>query len=177
MRQQQSRFRQTNPDLNRLLESLRQNSLISKRQMFEFLRDRGLAGYDALDRFEAVLKELPVDLLHPDGAGEFHPFRFYTAFKALEESTIAKVSLSPADVEIVDLAVLLEPIYWPQITYRRTSSGGEAQYLRLWDEYKGRLLPLLGKEDNEKWRSYHQRLLQIAARLDSNQELYLLLRL
>jgi hypothetical protein len=176
MGQQPTRFRQTILDLSPLSEVLRQNWLIDGSQMFTFLCDRGLADYGVRERFEAIIKELFADVPAPDGAGEFHPFRFYTVFRAIQNSAGTMVS-SPADGESIDLAVLLEPIYWPEITYRRAIDVGEDEYLRLLGEYKGHLLPLLQQEDSNRWKSHHQSLLRIAARLDSNRELYLLLRL
>lgn len=142
MGQQPTRFRQTILDLSHSSEVIRQNRLIDKVQMFTFLCDRGLADWSVRERFEAITKELFADMPGPDGAGEFHPFRFYTVFRALENSANT-VGDSSADGEIIDLAVLLEPIYWPDITYRRTTNVGEDEYSRLLDEYKGYLLPLL----------------------------------
>jgi hypothetical protein len=172
---QPSRFRQTILDLSPLSERLRQIGLLSKTQLFTFLCDLGLADYGMSARFETVLEELFGDPLGPDGTDEFHTFRFYTVFRALQEGSDA-LSLS-ADDESVDLAILLEPIYWPEITYRLTRSLGQSEYERLLDEYKGRISALLQQQDSSEWKPRHENLLRVAARLESNRELYLLLRL
>jgi len=157
-----------------LAENLRQLDLVDKSQMFALLCDRGLADYDIRERVEAVLKEWLPDSPDADNTGEFHPFRFYTAFRALQRSDSMATS---DDDESIDLAVLLEPIYWPDITYRRTGNLSEGGYQQLSAEHKKHLLQLLRQEDTNKWKSRHQSLLRVAARIDSNRELYLLLRL
>jgi hypothetical protein len=176
MKQQPSRFRKTILKLTALSEQLRQVDLVDKSQLFTFLCDRGLAQYGMSDRFEALLKELFGDSPSPDGTDEFHPFRFLAVFRALQNSSGATLSPSAED-ESIDLAVLLEPIYWPEVTYRKTGSLGEDEYWRLLDEYKRPVSALLQQEDIDDWKARHEKLLRIAARLDSNQELYLLLRL
>src|ERR1017187_8344075 len=134
MRQRPTRFRQAILELTPLSERLRQVGLVVKRQLFAFLGDLGLVDYGMGDRYEALLKELYGDSPSPDGTDEFHPFRFYTVFRALQKSSA--VTLSPsAEDESTDLAILLEPIYWREITYRNTSSLGADEYLRLLGEY------------------------------------------
>ena len=176
MKQQPSRFRQTILKLTALSEQLRQVDLVDKSQLFTFLCDRGLAQYGMGDRFEARLKELFGDSPSPDGTDEFHPFRFFTMFRALQNRSGSTRSPSAED-ESIDLAVLLEPIYWPEITYRKTGNLAADEYWRLLDDYKRPVSALLQQEDGNDWKPRHEKLLRIAARLDSNQELYLLLRL
>lgn len=89
---------------------------------------------------EAIVDEWVSDSPKLDGVREFHPFRFYTAFRGLQASQL----IAPDDEnESIDLAILLEPIYRPDITYRRTGNLSEGEYQRLRAEYKKHLLPLL----------------------------------
>ena len=176
MRQRPTRFRQAILELTPLSERLRQVGLVDKSQLFAFLCDLGFADYGMGDRYEALLKELFGDSPGPDGPDEFHPFRFYTVLRALQESSGGPLDPDEDD-EIIDLAILLEPIFWPEITYRNTSSLGGDEYWRLLDEYNKHVSALLQQEDINKWKRRHENLLRIAARVDSNRELYLLLRL
>jgi hypothetical protein len=176
MTQRPTRFRQTILELSPLAERLRQVGLVDKSQLFAFLCDLEFADYGMGDRFEALLKELFSDSPGPDGPDEFHPFRFYTVFRALQKSSGGTLNPSEDD-ETIDLAILLEPIYWPEITYRNTSNLGGDEYWRLLDEYDKHVSALLQQEDINRWKRRHENLLRIGARVDSNRELYLLLRL
>lgn len=79
---------------------------------------------------------------------------------------------------ITDLAVLLEPVYWPEITGQRTMSGRTSD-----DEYETRLQNYRQKTDQlvrqlnvAEWMKYHEQLRVCAAFIDGNDDLYLLLR-
>jgi hypothetical protein len=176
MTQRPTRFRQRLLELTPLSERLRQVGLVDKSQLFAVLCDFGFADYGMTDRFEALLKELFGDSPGPDGPDEFHPFRFYTVFRALQKGSAGALNSSEDD-ETIDLAILLEPIYWPEITYRNTSNVGGDEYWPLLDEYKNHVWTLLQQEDANKWKLRHENLLRIGTRVDSNRELYLLLRL
>lgn len=172
---QTTRFRQTIREVSPRLELLRQIGLVPKIKLFEFICDRGLADEFMSNRFEEALQELFGEQASPDGADEFHLFRFYTVFRALHSSGGTVNAL--ADDESIDLATLLEPVYWPKITYRYTRRLGEDEYRRLLDDYERHVSEILQQEDSKEWKSRYENLLGIAARLDSNRELYLLLRL
>jgi hypothetical protein len=80
---------------------------------------------------------------------------------------------------VADLAVLLEPIYWPRIT-SRTSWSGQIEHDRhrqLVSDHQARALELLRTLDVEAWRGEHERLRWTAADIDGNGDLYMLLRL
>ncbi|MCB0827026.1 MAG: hypothetical protein KDC26_12635 [Armatimonadetes bacterium] len=79
---------------------------------------------------------------------------------------------------IVDLAILLEPIYWPWITSRSVgfSFGLETEIESLRTKHKERCLTLLRDIDVEELSSIHEKLRLAAARVDKNDNLYILLR-
>jgi hypothetical protein len=141
-----------------------------------------------------------------DGKPLFHPFRLYTFHKILEACALRMAPEAPLQPDsvlrltekmlvclpsseeiaklarqwdsIVDLAILLEPIYWPDIT-DRVSIGlfgsiekHETQLLK-YRELPQRLLKDL---DQSYWREQHESLRRDADLIDGNSELYLLLR-
>ena len=81
--------------------------------------------------------------------------------------------------DIVDLAILLEPIYWSKLTNKTKLSAfidfEEHEYKV--DQYKIRILSFIKDLDPEIWAKHHESLRITAARLDNNFELYMLLRL
>jgi hypothetical protein len=84
---------------------------------------------------------------------------------------------------IADLALLLEPIYWPSITGRTSGSlmikaredpdSAEASQLR---KYKDMALAVLERIPKATVATAHMELRHEAAKLDDNHELYLILR-
>lgn len=80
---------------------------------------------------------------------------------------------------VADLAILLEPIYWPRITGRYSLPLGmsEGDYKALVDQYRRKALHLVEALDPNHWRKIHESLRVDAALMDENNELYLLLRL
>ncbi len=149
---------------------------------------------------------LPDDVSEPDRP-RFHPFRLYQLVRLLDlcklrissSSTInrnhlpdfikkvAKLLPSLDQISdyaqearrVVDLAILLEPIYWPDITSRMSFSSDitQQEYSRLVSAYKSQVVEQVHRLDLEEWRSIHERLRIQAAQLDPNGDLYLLLRL
>lgn len=79
---------------------------------------------------------------------------------------------------IVDLAIILEPVYWPEITGKYSFSGflSERHYHEKLGEYREEVIKLVKTLDIEKWSKYHEQLRLDAHSIDSNKELYLLLR-
>ena len=149
---------------------------------------------------------LSCDETNYDGYPLFHPFRIYTLFKILEacklniatSSTLQRdtllgfmervVSSLPTVAEIgekacqldriINLAILLEPVYWPSITGHFSTRGGirEREYQALLKEYRQNVLQMVGSLDSVSWREVHQTLIFDAHRMDDNDRLYLLLR-
>ncbi|MFA5824043.1 MAG: hypothetical protein WC853_13375 [Thermodesulfovibrionales bacterium] len=137
----------------------------------------------------------------------FHPFRLLTLRKILEackiniatSSTLQRdsvvklvehvISLMQSDEQIgerarhwdgvANLAILLEPIYWPRITSRFSRPGGmeESEHKALLDKYRQKVLPLVGSIDPALWHRVHESLRVDAAFMDGNDGLYLMLRL
>ena len=141
-----------------------------------------------------------------DGGPMFHPFRLYplqqilhrcglriadsaTVYErdrvmelvkwALESvvPTIEQISKAATRTnEIADLAILLEPLYWPRITGRVSYGISEDAYEIQVAEYREGALRLVETLDREFWREAHKLLRIDAMALDDNSSLYLLLR-
>lgn len=80
--------------------------------------------------------------------------------------------------ETADLAILLEPLYWPVITrLRKGSFFDPAKYEAELSQYSQKALRLVAELDPEHWRGEHEKLRHAASWVDGNTELYLLLRL
>jgi hypothetical protein len=79
---------------------------------------------------------------------------------------------------VVELAVLLEPLYWPYITGKMTWLGGigEGEYQQLLEDYRPKVFRHVSALDSQEWKSLHENLRLDAARMDANAELYMLLR-
>ncbi len=137
----------------------------------------------------------------------FHPFRSYTVYKILKAchlpiipsaslnhesymsliDTSLKIMPDQQDIakgsiywdSIIDLAITLEPVYWPlvvgQTSYHGFLSLDVADKER--DEYRIKLIQLILSLDSGYWEDAHARLRRDAALLDDNDELYLLIRL
>lgn len=80
---------------------------------------------------------------------------------------------------VANLAILLEPIYWPIITSRITypvCTTSEDYEIKL-DNYKELVFSLVKKLDPKEWEKHHETLRFQASEMDDNSELYILLRL
>lgn len=79
---------------------------------------------------------------------------------------------------IVDLAIILEPLYWPRITGWRSNPAvlTEDEYQDRKDTYETRIREIVSKLDIAKWEELHKKLRIHAALQDDNGALYLLLR-
>jgi hypothetical protein len=155
---------------------------------------------------------LTADSLDSKGEPLFHPFRFYVVHKILDLCKLRiapsaslnrdtlldlvqhSLPLLPSvdeigqatqkTAEIVDLVVLLEPVYWPDITSwlsRRLIAGNlyvtEEDFDTRLDQYRSKVCGLVANLDPKSWRETHKRMRIDAALLDENKELYVLLRL
>jgi hypothetical protein len=155
---------------------------------------------------------LTADRKDSTGNPLFHPFRFYVVYKILDrckirispsdplnrDSVLALVqnflkSLPRDDdfaqfiqktTKIVDLAVLLEPAYWPGVTSwlsRRLMSDDEFVTEENFDarlaQYRTKVNDLVAKLDPKFWSEQHKVMRRDAVVLDENTNLYVLLRL
>jgi hypothetical protein len=141
------------------------------------------------------------------GGPMFHPFRLFPIHRiigVLQRSIAASVWLqedavrrvveslitsipTPQEIDelarrwncMADLPILLEPVYWRRITGGYTHSAWltEDEYEARYANYRTHALGFVETLDPEKWRLVHETLRLNAAMVDSNNELYLLLRL
>lgn len=149
----------------------------------------------------------PSDGMDYDGDPLWHPFRLYAVHEILKQLDLHVARSSSLDKqgtlrllkmmldqlpsneelanlsniwnETVDLAILLEPLFWPRITGRSARSGGtsEEDYEQLRIAYSLRATRLVQTLDPQVWRNIHEGLRIQAARLDENPHLYALLRI
>ena len=93
---------------------MRQNWLLNESQFFSFAGGLGLRAFGAVAREPGVLHRL--GLLSADGRlGTdllFHPFRIYTLHELLSGDPAVDAARAKVLNEVVDLAILLEPLYW-----------------------------------------------------------------
>ncbi len=141
-----------------------------------------------------------------DGSHLFHPFRIFAIYRILEacDLRIARCASLRADSylrltkrclgeiptddefrklgaewnRVVDLAVLLEPVYWPRIVEKQRSPLviDEKQLRKLQGDFRAQTLEFVKTLDPHKWRRVHECLRLDAWRLDKNAYLYILLR-
>jgi hypothetical protein len=150
---------------------------------------------------------LPKDKTRSNGAPLYHPFRFYTIHRVLSACRIPVATSASLDRNgigsfvdwiarermpkldrigewadswnrVVAFCILLEPIYWPQVTGYATRSAvmDEAVFEASLERYDRQLRELVTQLDPEEWRKIHEDLRVQAAMVDDNGEMYLLLR-
>jgi hypothetical protein len=144
-----------------------------------------------------------------DGEGRplFHPFRIYPLRQVLllyrQQFTLTQPSdpgnlsrfveqmveslPTPEQIDkrsksvnrVADLAILVEPVYWPRIVGRLSMSGflAENKFRAHLDEYRAMVRTLVADLDPDEWKNAHESLRIESALMDSNDSLYLLLRL
>ncbi|MGA4494097.1 hypothetical protein [Vreelandella venusta] len=192
-----------------LLLPISQNNLHDEGQFIRFLKGRGLPVFGVVTGDPSLFVEkgwLEPDNYMSDNI-MFHPFRLYSVYRLLEmcklriaptssvnrgnfRAFLNKVSdhvLSISEIsdsskvlkEIVDLAIILEPVYWPVVTNRERYSFYMSQenYDALIEQHRSRVKDLILNLDIDKWKEVHARLRRDAASLDDNGDVYLLLRL
>jgi hypothetical protein len=164
------------------LERLRQNRLLGENEFLAFVQRCGVLGVRGLPPdSESLQSLLGVDCRDHRGGGLFHPFRFSVAYESLSRSPGPKLLDEAVQIskQVVDLAVLLEPLSWPWITGRHRFNDciSEDAYFTRLGIYRGSVLNIVKTLDVSIWRDRHAKLCAAATRMDSNQELYLLLRL
>lgn len=110
----------------------------------------------------------------------FHPFRLHTLDKLLQFGNQPIDWLAEQSViwnHVVDLAILLEPIYWPLVTGLTCYSHiNEHTRIDLVTEYKEAVLNFVRKLHAVEWQAVHQSIKFDASKKDDNSDLYLLLR-
>lgn len=157
---------------------LRQNWLLNESGFLSFARDRGLGVSGVVNGEPGECHERGwlsadarrgTDLL-------FHPFRLH----ALHRVISCRDHATPARVrewnETADLAILLEPIYWPKITGHPRHNLGMNDHKARMEKYRRRVLKLVGSIDSGVWRKVHEDLRIDAASMDQNTQIYVLLR-
>ena len=150
---------------------------------------------------------LEADGLTNEGQPLFHPFRIYPLHGILKAyrrpltitldsqsqsaaAFVARIveSLPSADQlrghaptwnEVSDLAVILEPLYWPRVTGRATHSMfvAETDYARETERYGSDVREFIASLDVERWKTEHESLRLEGGSAERNSDLYLLLRL
>lgn len=150
---------------------------------------------------------LNADGLDYDDKPIFHPFRMYPAHETLRvirsNPDMAKVLGADEDLWVMerklttlpydeitqqmarqsnliaDLAILLEPLYWPRITgwQRRTGGLHEEEFHEVQEQFCQDALDFIRTLDCAVWQKEHETLRHDAAGLDENGTLYALLRL
>lgn len=174
------------------LKLLRQNDLLDEHALIRFVRDRGMATSGVttgdLDNFQKR-GWLTTDGIDYNGKPLFHPFRICSVYQGLKACQRNVTVLPDADLigeltreksrVAADLAVLLEPVYWPRITGWQSRRDGlkESDYALVLDEYRRKVLQIVRELDQSFWREVHEFLCKDATRVDDNNELYVLLRL
>ena len=187
------------PDLRQYIEEwsedlklLRQNALIGGYALIRFVEDRGMAVSGlTIGDLEDFKKRgwLTVDGIDYKGNPLFHPFRICPVYYSLKACQLKMTGLSDADpIEeaarekgrvAADLAILLEPVYWPRITGWLSRSDGlsKSDYESVLGDYRCKALQLIDSINPEFCQEIHELLRKDAARMDKNSELYVLLRL
>lgn len=160
------------------LAILRQNWLLSESGFLSFARDRGLAVADVIKGEPSKLHE---GFLSADGRNGkdllFHPFRFHV----LQQALVVGNRITPEKARqwnsTAELAVLLEPLFWPAIIGHLRYQLKEGDYKIRLARYRHKVVGLLRRLDVDAWANVHEALRIDAAWIDPNRELYILLRL
>lgn len=77
---------------------------------------------------------------------------------------------------VVDLAILLEPIYWPDITSHYRGRRIDSEGTEEWEAFRAKVLTVFASISKERIESTHGELRREAALIDRNGEIYLLIR-
>ena len=161
------------------LAMLRQNWLLTESAFLSFARDRGLG-------VVGVIKGEPGELhrrgfLSADGRNgkdlQFHPFRFHALQQALDAGDRITTEKARQWNSTAELAILLEPLYWPEVVGHLRFQIGEMDHKIHLARYRRKVIRLLRRLDVNAWAKIHEALRIDAAWIDPNRELYILLRL
>jgi len=159
------------------IAALRQNYLLSESNFLSFAQERGFP-------VKGVVYGEPGDFhrrqwLSADGRRksdlQFHPFRIYPLHLLSSNVPPAAAQVRKWN-ETADLAILLEPIFWPMLTGHVRQSTPVRHDEKRRKSYHRKILKLLQGLDPSVWEKVHESLRRDAAWLDKNTELYVLLR-
>lgn len=159
------------------LEVLRQNWLLSESDFLTFASERGLSVHGVLEGEPSDFhrkKWLECDEKDSVGRPLFHPFRIYPLYELLNWAALkllptnnthsSQVSVFEQSVPhwngIANLAILLEPVYWPWMVgaERRSSLVSEAEYRARAADYRKKVLDVVKGLNAEIWRKAHGQL-------------------
>ena len=163
-------------------ESIRQLRPQSESTFIAFARNRGIEVKGVLQGDPGRLHaegRLCADELDQAGQPLFHPFRVYPLHILSNPHRGALPGVSEEANAIADLAILLEPVYWPNLVgkYSRDVGITEDEYWDVRSKYQIRVKSLLKELDLPYWSKQHELLRIEALWLDRNADLYVLLRL
>jgi hypothetical protein len=175
------------------LETLRQNWLLHESQLITFARERGVPVDGVIVGEPGEFHRrgwLCSDDEDGDGAPRFHPFRLYVLRKILQRKmAVGSLFGQPRELEhitkasqqwndVVNLATMLEPLYWPSIVgSTRMGIGSDKAFRSRLERYRRKALDSVNTLDPKHWRKIHDSLRVDAGWMDSNDTLYALLRL
>jgi len=160
-----------------------QNSPLLEGSFSSFLSDRGL-------RLSVADLKTTVEtgLIRPhfqsySAQPQFHPFRILPVWKIIkcrmlecadtaqkDKSTIERYNL------ISDLAILMEPVYWPIIVGKQSLRRTGEDFLSELESYREQVREYIQSLDLVTWKRHHDTLRSEGDRIDRNGELYVLLR-
>jgi hypothetical protein len=164
---------------SRNLAALRQNDLLSESAFLSFVRDRGLGVSGVLKGEPGILHGR--GLLSADGrSGQdllFHPFRLHVMERSLSVGDHITLARAKEWNSTAELAILLEPIYWPEIIGHVRYNLGERDHSARLTNHRRKAMRLVRSLDPDVWQKIHEALRIDAAWMDPNRELYILLRL
>jgi hypothetical protein len=161
------------------LTVLRQNGLQTESAFLSFARDRGL-------NLAGVIKGEPGELhrrgfLSADARSRkdlmFYPFRFHVLQQALAAGERTTPEKARQWNNTAELAILLEPVYWPEIIGHLRYQLGERDHKSRLARYRRKVVRLVRGLDVNAWAKIHEALRIDAGWMDPNRELYILLRL
>ncbi len=183
-----------------------QNPRMKASDLTKFAKDHGISVFRNDPESFHAKGWLMADDANSSGEPLYHPFRIYPLHRILEMCSLNITASStlhregfldlvqevharvPDDARIgelaagwnhiIDLAVVLEPLWWPDLTSRQIWNGfyPEEVFRDSLQKYSSRTDDLVKSLDPEKWKKLHDQLKWSAHCLDSNDELYLLLR-
>jgi hypothetical protein len=190
------------------LSLIRQNQHLDQSALIAFARKRGTSQISDGDPATFQKQGwLSADDRHEDGRLLFHPFRYYPLSQIVDKCRLRMTAASTLSTEstqklvahhldrmtsivnflnastkdwnkVVDLCILLEPVYWPLVTGWSTRPGfeTEGEFSRRVNEHRTKVHNLVRSLDPSAWQRLHESLRLSAAQLDWNDSLYLLLR-
>lgn len=162
---------------------LLQNHLLSESKFIRYARlwkipVKGLVKGEPGELYERGF--LNCDGAAYDSQPLFHPFRLHTLDKLVqfrEQPIDWLAEQSKVWNQVIDLTIVLEPIFWPRITgLTRFNHTNEHTRPEIVAVYKEKVSKFISKLDSSQWKEIHHSLKIDASKKDDNSDLYLLLR-